>query len=455
MLLFPLFFVFFACGDRDGSGGGTCPGGAYSCGQRCGGATPPAECGQTCGASTPCPAGFYCGGNGTCTSDCATGGDSFCPNGVCTATGMCEAPPSTGGGTGGGNGDPDASICARESVNATAVTPNVVFLVDRSKSMQGELDITTIECPCGDATSPVPYDCYGANECLNPELSRWDILRDVLIGTGGADTGLIGSLETQVAFGLAMYTEDDIPQGCPDMTYAPPNASGLLVGLNQYDEIRTVYSTASPGLYTPTGDAVNALMNELDSTGVLADPDPTIIVLATDGEPGRCDNPGDVGSTTSRNAAVTAVANAYSQNVRTFVIAVASDKQLAADHVNALANAGVGDPSGTTFSAPSWRVNSVSSLQTALQSIVQGQISCTVKLQGEVTDLTQGCAQGDVAFVGPSNARTPIACDPVNGWTLIDASTMELRGTACATLKNTPGLTIDANFPCDLVIVVL
>jgi hypothetical protein len=451
-----LTLAFFGCSKTKQPGGGTCPGGGYSCGQLCDGDDPPAECAETCGVGSPCPAGFYCGTGGTCTADCATSGDAGCPGGVCTGQGVCQEPPDAGGSGGGGGGSGagggGGDVCARESVMATTVTPNVVFLIDRSGSMQGELDLTSVDCDCDPGSSTIPYNCY-AGDCNAPEHSRWNVLRDVLIGTGGADTGLIGGLEDQVRFGLATYTASG-SDNCPDLDYAP--SGGLVAALNNHEDIADEYSTLSPGTYTPTGDAVTALVNELDDTGLLDSPDPTIIILATDGRPGRCSNitdTGDIGSTASFAASVDAVASAHAAGVRTFVLAVASESQLESSHVNALANAGVGDDSGETESAESWRITSLTDLQNAIDGIVQGEISCTVNLQGEVTDLAAGCATGEVAFIGPGDTRTPIACDPEDGWSLLDESTMRLNGDACDTLRNTPGLTLDASFPCDVVII--
>src|SRR5690606_29560680 len=147
--------------------------------------------------------------------------------------------------------------------------------------------------------------------------------------------------------------------------------------------------------------AMDELIEELTSTGVLAGTDPTIVILATGGVPGRCGgNVSVIGSSASRAAAVTAVADAYGAGVRTFVLAVNDETQLASGHVNALANAGVGDASGTTKSADSWRVNSLSALQDAIGEIVQGEISCTLHLEGQVTNLEVGCNTGHVSFVG-------------------------------------------------------
>ncbi len=460
IVLILLTLAILACSKKSGTGDGTCPGGGYSCDQLCASETPPPECDDACDDSTPCPAGFYCGDDGTCSADCEASGDELCPNGICTADGECEAPPAGGGG-GGGGGDGaggGGGVCARESVTGTHVTPNVVLVIDRSGSMGGELDTSSIECDCDTAASD--HDCYH-NDCdENEHLSRWDQLRDVLIGTGGADVGLIGNLESQVRFGIALYTESDSQAGCPDMTYAPndPGVPGPLnVALDQYDEIAEVYNGANPGTYTPTADAINAVMSQIEDAGLLEGPDPTIIVLATDGRPGSCGDLDDYNDehSSSMDDSVAAVEAAFEANVRTFVIAVGHPDDVPEYHINALANAGVGDNSGETESATRYYVDDVTELETALNTIIGNTLSCTIALEGTISNPAAGCGSGgEVEFITqPGDVRTEVPCDPDNGWSIVDSRTIELNGSSCMTLQNTPNIGVEVSFPCGGIII--
>lgn len=472
---------FMGCSSDSGPGG-RCPGGGYSCGQRCEEANPPAGCGVDC-STTGCPIGFYCGDDELCTSDCVAG-DTSCGNGTCNATGVCVPPVEDGGVVVVDNGPrpdfgprdfgpvPDGDICARVSVQATRVTPNVIFLIDRSGSMGWELNLDDgQQCPNNDGDA----DCYanGTNSATR-DLSRWRGLRSTLIGTSAApaDEGLIADLQDQVRFGALTYTRGD--GACRTMNIYTPLAEGGQTRVTVINPLSTPsardviagngsndgqYLNSAPSGGTPTGPAIDFLMERLAST-VTGSSDPTILILATDGDPTGSNNCNNLTYARDENGdlispedwSVQAVQRAHAAGIRTFVLAVAPEEELAQDHVNALANAGIGRAPGAAPQAESWRVTNVAALNEALTGIIGDEISCTVQLDGMVpTWMTDPCAGGTIELV-EGNQRTLLTCAPGNGWQLTGPSTVEIMGTACMALQNATNASLDASFPCDTII---
>lgn len=480
--------LFMGCSSKSGPGG-RCPGGGYSCGQLCTDANPPSVCGLDC-SDDACPIGFYCGADDTCTADCSAD-SALCGAGTCNVSmGVCMPPTEEDAGVGDGglpdngprpdNGplvdlgpQPDNSVCARVSVEATRVTPNVIFLIDRSGSMQWELDLSDgAQCPLNSNER----DCYESNTESIRDLSRWRELRSTLVGTSPAPAaeGLLADLQDQVRFGALTYRRRNGVAECGSINLlspidimgtdrigviAPgsdPSARDVIAG-NAAD---TRYLDLEPSGGTPTGPAIDYMVSNLDPAITSSD-DPTILILATDGDPTRSLSQGggtdycagfDNYTTDPEAWSVAAVQRAYTAGIRTFVLAVADEDDLAQDHVNNLANAGIGADPDAMPAAMSWRVNDVEALNAALTAIIGDEISCTIELNGSVpTWSTDPCAGGTIEIV-EGTVRTPLACSPGNGWQLTGPSTVEIMGTSCLQLKAATNATLDASFPCDTVI---
>lgn len=388
----------------------------------CQGDDPPAACGQPCSADEPCPSGFYCSSDGECTQDCAD--DADCPGGRCDlVSGRCYAVQDRIDGSGGGGYPADGSDVCATSVPARPVTPNVIIIIDQSGSM---------------------------DEAFGGSTDRWNALRDTLLDSGG----LIETLQGVVRFGVVLYTAEDGNSVCPLLTVAPedPASPGnVAVALNAYDAIRAVYESAATLEDTPTGDAIDAVLNMIAGSELVTGSDPTIFILATDGEPDRCEQLDPNPTDEAQAEAVTAVRRAFDQfAIQTFVIAVADEQELSQEHVNDLANAGEGiDAAPGEQVAESFRVSNTDALASTLQSIVGGQLTCTVDLQGTLTDTGDGCAGGVVTL----NGRT-VPCDPTEGWRLVNDSQFRLYGTYCDELLSTPGAVIEASFPCGTVVII-
>ncbi|MEM9190354.1 MAG: vWA domain-containing protein [Myxococcota bacterium] len=360
----------------------------------------PRTCDQECDEQMPCASGFYCGPDGTCTADCAPGGASTCLSGqFCRSDGRCIDRPE-----GGGDGQNDG-LCANVMLDANPVTPTVILIVDQSGSMTAGFG--------------------GSN--------RWNALRDSLLDE---PNGLIPSLQDQVRFGLALYSaragDNDQVQGeCPLITDVP-------FALDNFAPINAVYGPADPIDETPTGDAIDAVLDSILNRPDRG-PDPVIFILATDGEPDRCEEPNPQ---RGQDEAIAATERAFNSGIRTFIISV-GEGVVSERHLQDMANAGLGrgpaDPDADFFVA-----GDDNGLRTALTDIVGGVLSCEVVLEGTI-DTAQACT-GEVIL----NGRV-LPCDDPNGWQASSERRIEILGDACTELQ-AGRATLEASFPCNAII---
>jgi hypothetical protein len=371
----------------------------------CDGASRPVTCGRACSVTAPCPGGFFCGTDGTCSAQCSST-VACAGGGVCTAEGRCiggttdsgtrEAGPDVGPVDAPG---PD-NTCASVDVGATLATPNVILIVDQSGSMGDN------EFPAGSGTS------------------RWDAVDHALLDD---PAGLVPMLQNSVRFGLACYHGGS---GCPRMTTVPAE-------LMQFPMIQSRFDSQDPGGDTPTGMAIDYVLDHRAEL-VTHPEEPTIFVLATDGEPDTClDGDDEVGG---RAASVAAVERAFSLDIETFVISVGVDVSNA--HLQDLANAGVG---ATGTDAPFYVATDTAALSAALGMIVGGVVSCDVRLDGMI-DPEAACT-GEVRLGG-----RVLPCDDPNGWHAVDATHIEITGTACDELLDSGG-GLTASFPCGVLVI--
>jgi len=370
-------------------------------------------CGAECSASSACPSGLYCD-DGLCHAECtgssaADSSTNACRSGqACSIDGRCTDEPSR---MDGGN-RPDAAgdagtggeLCGQVMLDTEPQTPNVILILDQSGSMSEK---------------------FGSG-------TRWDVLKASLL----ADNGLIAELQDRVRFGVTLYTSKNGTmegKACPLLTETT-------VAINNLEAIRAVYQPARYVDDTPTGAAVNAVLDKWTASAVL-DPqyssDPTIFILATDGEPDTCEKPdGNNTNVDGRPQSVAAVTRAFMAGIRTYVIAVADEDDLSQEHVDDLANAGVGKTGSPA--APSFRPDSDQGLRDALRSIVSGVVSCDVPLKGEVV---AGACEATVKLGGEL-----LSCSDADGFELLNASLIRVKGKACRDLK--AGKLLTASFPC-------
>lgn len=293
--------------------------------------------------------------------------------------------------------------CAVTRVSTTRAIPTVVVIVDQSGSMT---------------------DDFGGSD-------RWSSLRDALLD----DAGLIRQFEGSVRFGLSLYTgldEGDVIE-CPHITSIAP-------AMLNFDAIRDVYSRESPLQETPTGDAIDAILDDLLSIPD-PDPDPTIFLVATDGEPDTCEVPNPQNG---QSEALSAVRRAHEAGIRTYMISVGRD--ISEAHMQDMANAGLGRSTGDA-DAPYWIAGDDEGLRTALRTIIAGEVSCTLELSGRI-DTEMAC---DGSIVEMTGREAPLECG--TDWRAIDQTHIEILGDACAEFLESRGATIDARFPCHTILI--
>jgi hypothetical protein len=258
--------------------------------------------------------------------------------------------------------------------------------------------------------------------------NRWDVLRDALTDPS---TGVIKNLESEVRFGIALYSSDGGygPRGnrtCP-MIQGPESVT---IGLDNYDAIRALYLSAAPAKDTPTAESMAAatdLLLDYQAEG------PKAILLATDGNPDTCADP-DAHDQASQDFAVGTVKSAYAAGIGTYVLSVGDE--VAQDHLQNMANAGIGAADGAT--SPYWKADDQAALKSALESIINGVRSCSFALEGDVD--TSLVTSGIVMLDGE---KLTYGVD----WKLNGKNEVELQGARCDALKAGTH-SLRAEFPC-------
>lgn len=292
---------------------------------------------------------------------------------------------------------PGDGTCGDVNVVVNGLTPTVQLLIDQSGSME---------------------DSFGPTD-------RWDAVYDTLMGDGG----VVRTLESQVRFGLTLYTsyEGNAGGACPVLTEVPP-------ALDNFAAMDAKFGPAGPEADTPTGeslDATAAALRDLPVDG------PKIIVLGTDGEPDTCAEPNPQNG---QGEAIAAAERAFDDGIRTFVISVGDD--VGEDHLQDMANAGVGLPLDGPEMAPYFLALDPEELVSAFQTIVGGVTGCVFTINGEVD--TAKAAQGKVALDG-------VELEFGSEWIMLDGKTFEVLGAACDIIQDGDLHHVSAVFPCGTV----
>jgi hypothetical protein len=316
----------------------------------------------------------------------------------------------------------DPSLCASASVAAMRITPLVYVVVDGSSSMNAR---------------------FGGG-------TRWSVLRDALIGS----QGVITRLESVVKFGLSIYSSTD-PMRCPTTIDVAPKLSNLMA-------LQTAYPRLETGGGTPTGEALQKMVDSLPEYNALDNTEPApIIILATDGEPNGCTSAATcnwidwancLGELANQLAAapatydttLAAVRAARTKNIPVWVISLA-DGLNTIPQLQTTANIGAGLADNASPGATIYSPQNAGDLTQTLTKLISAAVSCEVTLAGTL-DLKRAC-EGTVAL----NAQL-LDCNSDQGWKPIDSTHIALQGAACDKFKSDPAVLLDARFPCDVVI---
>jgi hypothetical protein len=332
-------------------------------------------------------------------------------------SGMFDNPdPITAGKTGGeaGTGLP-MGTCANGLVVATRVNPRVVLVLDGSCSM-------STNYPANGAQS--------ASTCTNNPSGRWAALRKALVDP---QSGVVPKLQSVVEFGVVVFgTQPTCP--IPGEPVRP--------ALNNLTTIEAKMPQVQPGMYTPTGPALDWVYDNLiEATGPDATKGPQIVILATDGEPNSCGGSGGGrggGAMTNYQPSLDAVKKGTMLGATTYVISLADSTGPFHDHLQELAN--LGNPAANG-AAMLYEPASPDQLTTNLMSLVGAAVGCDIQLNGAV-EASQACT-GTVMLDGKA-----LGCNDPNGWKLLDPSHIRLQGKACQLLTQEQDASFQASFAC-------
>lgn len=249
---------------------------------------------SNCQLTADCNPGYYCSSAHACTQDCDPSIETTCTNGRrCSPYGRCVPEVI------------DAGACAAGVTEGEVVEPIVMLVVDQSGSMKWE------------------YDDTRTGE------TRWGDLMDALFTV---DTGVVAQLEDKIQFGMTLFTSSH--SSCPALTMVPP-------ALNNYATLSATASANSPASGTPTGETIISVVDNLKT---MPNDRAKYILLATDGEPYRCEDLSKLGG---HALTAYAAAYAYANDIRLFMLSVGAD--VADSHMQDVANAGAGCPLATFY----------------------------------------------------------------------------------------------------------
>lgn len=331
----------------------------------------------------------------------------------------------TGGGGNGlgqaGTGFADGS-CANGRITAARVSPKIILVLDGSCSM-------TTDYPANGAES--------STECSRNMRGRWAAIRNALIGSNG----LVPKLEKVVSFGLVVYgTQPNCP--IPGQPVRP--------ALNNLMRIQNGLPEIQPGMYTPTGPALDWVYDNLIEVQGPDDPGAAqVVILATDGEPNSCggggsgsgrggNNQGGMQAQTNYQPSIDAVNKGTMKGAATYVISLADSTGPFHDHLQELAN--LGNPAAAG-KAVLYEPASPDQLAQNLETLAGAAVGCDIELNGAIF-LDQAC-DGTVSLDGK-----PLKCNDPNGWKPIDERNIRLEGSACDAVMQKNDSIVEASFTC-------
>jgi hypothetical protein len=291
--------------------------------------------------------------------------------------------------------------CGNVTATLTQVVPTVWLLLDQSTSMDEDFGDTT----------------------------RWLAMQETLFDP---DQGIVSELQTVVRFGMSLYTSDGGFEGgaCPILTEIGP-------ALDNGQAMAATLDGVEPTGDTPTGESLAVVAAELvayeDGDG------PKIIVLATDGEPDTCAAPNPQ---TGQPESLAACAMAYEQGLSVYVVSVGDE--VGVEHLQQMANVGVGKELDDPDPAPYYQALDPEALVAAFDAIIGGIVSCELVIEG-IVDPETAC-DGTVLLDG-----TPLVCG--DDWEFQPPASLVLLGAACEALQDGSPHSVEASWPCDSIMI--
>lgn len=149
----------------------------------------------------------------------------------------------------------DVDVCVAEPIELDRARAEVIFVIDRSTSMQWELI----------GTPGVPGD-----------PSRWELLRDAL-------EGALDGVDHLLEVGGKFFPQEVVPEDGPDVSCLVEEGLELRPRENNAANLLRFFRTTSPEGGTPTASALIEVHAHLESE--TPSDIPRFVVLATDGGP--------------------------------------------------------------------------------------------------------------------------------------------------------------------------
>lgn len=367
--------------DGDVAEGGKGGGGSGGTGATSGtGGTTIAPC-----SDASCPSGQYCSVTQACIPEGSCGASGDCAGGqVCNASKKCEID----------------SGCGSSEFTITELSPNVMILLDRSGSMDGDAG--------GDTRWNVAKKAISQVTTKFDAKLRFGLATYSSCAAGGCSAGsIVVPIADANATAINGFLAKTIDQGSS-------NGQGTSGGLIQY-----LCDSGNPE--TSTGKSLAALVGEAS----LQDPTRSnVVILLTDGAEsgeckGSCDGPCGAGKLLAQTPLV-----------KTYVIGLGVNPTA----VDAIAAAG-----GTTKSVPA---TNQTELDAAFGKIADAVASCEYLL-------ANAPANASGIYVYFNDDPTGVPSDGTNGWSY-DPVTKKLtfNGTSCAQLKGGAVTDIDVVYGC-------
>jgi hypothetical protein len=322
--------------------------------------------------------------------------------------------------------------CASTSIVANRVLPTVMLVVDGSTSM--EMPYGTLSSGDGGMSTDAGMTMGGGGA----QTTRWSAVREALVNP---TIGVVESLQGLVRFGMAVFgTNATCP--LPLGTIAPE--------LNNFTKIDQGLPVNPPGMFTPTGPALDQVANLLEDPTLAVDRvvGPQIIVLATDGEPNSCAVDFFSGIVTDYAPSIAAAMKIQQKHLKMYVVSVADASGEFANHLQEMANIGAGLPQTMNPGAPVYYPANPAALAETLKTLIGDELSCDLALEGKGVKMGLEC-MGTVMLNGQA-----LECNGDNGWSLVDETHIRLKGTACDTFKDAVDASLTANFPCQVILTI-
>lgn len=340
---------------------------------------------------------------------------------------------AAGGSTGTLGGGQDG--CPRVDAAVQRRIPRVTLVVDGSGSMN---------------------DDFGAG-------TRWTELRAALLDPA---MGLVPQLESTVEFGLTIYSRED-PSTCPSLIEAE-------MAIDNFATLDAQYPQEEPGGGTPTGEALATVVAGLpDVSSPPPDSEivPHIIILSTDGMPNGCGEPPDASICPDvppllpgfpagpdpfcvanyfqnlppdYQGTVDATYAAQAKGIQLYVVSLAPGMQQQSE-LQRVANIGLGMDENASPGAPIFEPTDPGALRDTLLGIIGGAVGCTLQLSGSL-NVGRAC-EGTVQLNGHD-----IGCEDADGWRAVDGGHIELLGESCRTFQGDPTVTLNAHWPCGVIV---